>query len=608
MGYECKILADSVSPAGVRLTTFEVSFPRFLLAEWNTHRALCLAGDSMLEFDLPGGTKGGDRRVFTMRLDEFVDKWLNGARRVGAKPKRACDLSWVEPSAWYSSHEVAARVGASTPSNIHAQCRSGTLTARRGADGRAWEILGQSIIDWRTSKPEHTRYDMRERLRVMRIRQLDEATGKIVNSNVIDAMESGEKEVFEVRAGEYRVAGSADHRVMTLDGWKRIGDLSMGDRLVVRKWGKADDDKEDGLRLKKVDGQWRSVWQRKIGERLKEADPMCRDCGVELGRDVHHIVSVHQDQAQTFDEDNVTLLCTGCHKAQHKRQGWQGGTYLYGGLAKVDEIVLRGVEMTYDLTIGGEYPNFLANGVVVHNSRNAASSRAIPVRRRLLDITADPVYPVEWGVNKRGMQATDVLDAATEAEAEAIWREAMNQACLAADRLDKLDPPVHKQVANRIAEGYAWIDVVATATEWGGFFAQRAHPDAQPEFRVIAELMQAAYRASEPERRGFHLPYVDAAAWAWVAERAGVLDERAVFDISTGRCARVSYKTFSGDIDPHQDLRLARDLKRAAPPHASPFEHPCEALADPDIFCGNVRGWCQHRHRALGGRHMKQVA
>lgn len=38
MGYQCNILADSVSPTGVRLTTFELTFPRFILAEVNTHR------------------------------------------------------------------------------------------------------------------------------------------------------------------------------------------------------------------------------------------------------------------------------------------------------------------------------------------------------------------------------------------------------------------------------------------------------------------------------------------------------------------------------------------------------------------------------------------
>jgi len=40
MAFACNILADSVSPAGVRLTTFEVTFPRIVLAEFNTHRVL----------------------------------------------------------------------------------------------------------------------------------------------------------------------------------------------------------------------------------------------------------------------------------------------------------------------------------------------------------------------------------------------------------------------------------------------------------------------------------------------------------------------------------------------------------------------------------------
>lgn len=35
-----KIIADSMSPAGVRMTTMEIEYPRFILAELNTHRML----------------------------------------------------------------------------------------------------------------------------------------------------------------------------------------------------------------------------------------------------------------------------------------------------------------------------------------------------------------------------------------------------------------------------------------------------------------------------------------------------------------------------------------------------------------------------------------
>jgi thymidylate synthase ThyX len=38
MGFDATVLADSRSPAGHRLTTLEVTFPRFVLAEFNTHR------------------------------------------------------------------------------------------------------------------------------------------------------------------------------------------------------------------------------------------------------------------------------------------------------------------------------------------------------------------------------------------------------------------------------------------------------------------------------------------------------------------------------------------------------------------------------------------
>ncbi|MBA2353408.1 MAG: FAD-dependent thymidylate synthase [Acidobacteria bacterium] len=38
MGYHAEVLLDSVNPAGERLTTFVLRFPRFVLPEFNTHR------------------------------------------------------------------------------------------------------------------------------------------------------------------------------------------------------------------------------------------------------------------------------------------------------------------------------------------------------------------------------------------------------------------------------------------------------------------------------------------------------------------------------------------------------------------------------------------
>jgi thymidylate synthase ThyX len=38
MSFNCEILADSKSPQGHRITTMKITFPRFILAEFNTHR------------------------------------------------------------------------------------------------------------------------------------------------------------------------------------------------------------------------------------------------------------------------------------------------------------------------------------------------------------------------------------------------------------------------------------------------------------------------------------------------------------------------------------------------------------------------------------------
>lgn len=46
LGYACNVLADSIGPHGVRLTTLEVTFPRPYLAEFNTHRMLSRNSES----------------------------------------------------------------------------------------------------------------------------------------------------------------------------------------------------------------------------------------------------------------------------------------------------------------------------------------------------------------------------------------------------------------------------------------------------------------------------------------------------------------------------------------------------------------------------------
>lgn len=228
-------------------------------------------------------------------------------------------------------------------------------------------------------------------------------------------------------------------------------------------------------------------------------------------------------------------------------------------------------------------------------SRNAASSRAIPVATHLRRIVEDPAIPVEFGANQPGMQAGAPLQGEDHADALSTWLDARDAAVAAVERLASLG--VHKQVSNRLLEPFMWVTVICTATDWQGFWDQRCSPLAQPEIRLAAEAMRAAYDASTPVSLGegqWHTPYV--------RSEESDLDEGARRRIAAARCARVSYLTHDGRRDLDADEALYERLVTADPAHWSPLEHVARPLATDERPAGNLRGWRQLRHEVEWAR------
>ena len=63
-----------------------------------------------------------------------------------------------------------------------------------------------------------------------------------------------------------------------------------------------------------------------------------------------------------------------------------------------------------------EYPRYIHAEIMTHRvfSRNAQSSRAVPVDKQLERVRTSPVLPIEWGANKAGMSSATLLDSAKE--------------------------------------------------------------------------------------------------------------------------------------------------------------------------------------------------
>lgn len=233
------------------------------------------------------------------------------------------------------------------------------------------------------------------------------------------------------------------------------------------------------------------------------------------------------------------------------------------------------------------YPRFIHSEFMTHRvfSRNAASSRAIPVDKVIKGLQDNPAMPHVWGLNQKGMQSSTVASTEVREAGEDIWLAARDYAIEHARKLQDLG--LHKQIVNRVLEPFTHMTVIATATEWGNFFALRAHPDAQPEFQILANKMLAEYQAHTPTQLAtgqWHIPFGD--------RMPDNLTEAQEMKIATARCARISYMTFDGEINVEKDYELHDSLLASG--HMSPFEH-CAKASPEGGRSGNFVGWTQYR-------------
>ena len=76
-------------------------------------------------------------------------------------------------------------------------------------------------------------------------------------------------------------------------------------------------------------------------------------------------------------------------------------------------------------------------------------------------------------------------------------------------------------------------------------------------------------------------------------------DDIEIARICAARCARVSYLTHDGVRDPAEDLAMAERLKVPVL-HASPFEHPAQAMSANKPSGNFTGGWGQFRKRLPG--------
>lgn len=227
-------------------------------------------------------------------------------------------------------------------------------------------------------------------------------------------------------------------------------------------------------------------------------------------------------------------------------------------------------------------PRFILAEFNTHRdkSRNSASSRAIPVERRIEQVLSNPFVPEAFAANKSGMQAASPIPEELQVIARNAWLGAMHTCVWFAKILVALN--VHKQWANRVIELWAWHTVVVSGTRWENMINLRTDKAAQPEMQVTAHLIKQCLEASKPRQLTvgqWHLPYIsDEEIFADNGEGSG-----APFPIklSVVKCAAVSYERQDAERTVEQVEKRHDDMLRLG--HWSPFEHAAKVASYDEI-------------------------
>ncbi|NBD16207.1 MAG: FAD-dependent thymidylate synthase [Cyanobacteria bacterium] len=165
------------------------------------------------------------------------------------------------------------------------------------------------------------------------------------------------------------------------------------------------------------------AWTRNIAPQVHEKfDFTCQKCAVRGGKlHAHHLLPVYSHPEKAYEFDNLVTVCESCHQEIHSQslelefaqnfvpiqalpeKPKPKGRKLKAHPIKVVQVKYLGFQRTYDLEVTGKWHNFVANGVVVHNSFRYTGKRILEVAEGKRD--AEDVFylrPVGEYTNRQG--------------------------------------------------------------------------------------------------------------------------------------------------------------------------------------------------------------
>ncbi len=330
-----------------------VKLPIFVARQWIRHRTACLAADTLLSFDLPARLTRGNRKHYTLTVKEIYDRW-------------------------------------------------------------------QPTINQRSDKQKNPLFK-RQRVQQMQLRSINEETNELYATHITNIVQSGVKKVLTVEFSDGSILrATADHKCLTSEGWlplqealnKRVRFVGLAkarvpklerfetfssEELASEEWRKVSSfpDWYEVSNLGRV-RSWTSTRNKTLATptikkpTLVEGYPVVSLSvdGKSRVRYTHRLVLEAFVGPRNGDSKQCRHLDGRRNNSRLSNLAW--GTAQENANDRMEQLGHQrlasawvtpkywkedGEEPVYDIAVSGPYHNFIAGGVVVHNSVNEVSGR-----------------------------------------------------------------------------------------------------------------------------------------------------------------------------------------------------------------------------------------
>ena len=533
---------------------FHCAMPIFVARQWIRHRTACLTGDTEVYFDLPGGIRGRGNQLYKLTLEEIWNRF-QPTRNVSRADKqknpwfrrdrvRGMHLRQVNEETSRIQHTRVVDVFRNGPKQVFRLVLADGKTIKATADHQflfadGWGTLKQKTgLEERSGSAVWNRRDYFVHVNGMVCEDpalytdsewLDHEYN-LLGRSLAEIAEDCRCSTHTIRKwlsrfgiqdtndrGRFKPGNAPWNRGKTYESGPR--ELTEDHLATIRRTrsGPASNFWKGGMSSDRASiGRWTTQAAARVHARNSWTCQLCHTRAGELH--CHHIVPVWLDPSLAREESNLTTLCPDCHRDIHGHEldfveqldgppvkaEWVGkkrprrawNKLEKSRIVRIERFEYVGVEETYDLEVEGPHHNFVANGIITHNSVNEYSGR-YSLMPLLFYRPEYEQFALQTESNRQGREATSA-DREVYDRAINWWEETRERS---SDTYGWL-------VENEVARELARSDLpLSTYTQWYWkidlhnlmhFLTLRVDSHAQWEIRRYGEVMAGMLKRLAP--------------------------------------------------------------------------------------------------------------